>query len=214
MKKYLLIILIISSTTSLSLAQQRKKVLFLGASIVAGFGIEENERISAIIKKLANDENLDLTFLNNAVSGASTNHSLSQFQRSLSDGFVPDYLFIGLGISDAVYQISPEKIKQNLKAVILKARKENPDITLFLFKGKIFQRHVTSRVPAKGSAYAKAYEQAFEDIGSEEKVILLPFILESIEGKMNYFQRDEIHPNALGMHLVAESIWQWTKKYF
>ena len=196
------------------MAQKKKKVLFLGASLVAGFGLPESGTIHKILEAKSKEAELALTFRNEAIAGAASRNGIAQLERAFKENFVPDHLFIGLGISDAVYQTSPEMVQANLKGIISRAREVNPEVQVYLFQGKIFQRHVTSRVAAKGSTYDLAYERVFQDVAAANQVVLLPFILESLEGDMQYFQADRLHPNSVGMKKVADWFWEKARKYF
>ncbi len=200
--------LVITVLLSRVSAQENRNVLFLGASIISGYGVEREYTIPRLLESKMIVGNGEIHVKNMASPGASSEHALTQFGRALTGGFVPDVLFIGLGLSDAVYQINPSKIRSNLAQLIALARSTNQGMKIFLFNGKIFQRHVTSLVPAGGSDYEEAYEQVFTTLEEEQGITLLPFILTPIEGDMAFFQLDKLHPNAQGMEKISSYVWE------
>jgi len=205
--------LIIIETSSIN-AQNKTHVLFLGASITKGYKLEESETFPRVFKQLLEKQKILIHLTNNAVNGAASIDGISQFKLSLTDNTTIDYLFITLGLSDVIYNVPTDQIKNNLNHLINIARKHNPEIYIYLFQGKIFQRHKTSIVAKSGSRYEQSYERIFKELALEKKIQLLPFILEPIKGNWKYFQKDQLHPNKKGMKEIAKMLVETVKDKF
>jgi acyl-CoA thioesterase-1 len=59
-----------------------------------------------------------------------------------------------------------------------------------------------------GADYAAAYAAVFPEVAREERVVLIPFLLEGVAGRPELNGPDNVHPNAAGHRLVAETVWQ------
>ncbi len=191
-----------------------KTIVFLGASLTSGYGLPASDAFPGVYNRLLQTHGKETTLYNVASPGASSRDGLLQLEKAIKSGISIDYLFIALGISDAVYNTPCTNIKKNLSAVIKRAKDHNPDITIYLFQGKIFQRHVTSRVAKANSPYEKEYEALFPEICNKEHVTLLPFLLDPIQGKMEFFQSDQLHPNKSGAVAIAKHVWNETRLAF
>ena len=54
----------------------------------------------------------------------------------------------------------------------------------------------------------QAFESAFPELAKRHKSALLPFLLDGIAEKQEFFQADRIHPTAEAQPLIAERVWK------
>jgi acyl-CoA thioesterase-1 len=47
----------------------------------------------------------------------------------------------------------------------------------------------------------------YADLAAREKIALVPFLLEGIADKPEFFQRDQLHPTAEAQPRIAENVW-------
>ncbi len=59
-----------------------------------------------------------------------------------------------------------------------------------------------------GADYAQAYAATFSEVAREEHAVLIPFLLAGVAGRPELNGPDNIHPNAAGHEIVAETVWQ------
>ena len=142
-------------------------------------------------------------------AGAATKDGIVQLQPFLSTPGL-NHIVIALGLADAVYQISPEQIKDNIRDLVYLAREHHPDVKIYLLQSKVFQPFVLQRIDGD---YVQNFEQTFVDVASELHLNLLPFMLEGVAGRHELNQPDGIHPNRTGMQRAAQNIWEHLSTY-
>jgi acyl-CoA thioesterase-1 len=59
-----------------------------------------------------------------------------------------------------------------------------------------------------GAIYTAAFHEVYPSLAKEYKVALVPFLLDGVVGIEHLNQRDQIHPNAEGDRIVAETVWR------
>jgi acyl-CoA thioesterase-1 len=192
LEKYRLkIIFILFLLTSYSITAQSKKLLILGDSISAGYGIKESENWVSLLQSEFDKEILEI--FNSSISGETTIGGLSRISTAL-DKFNPDIVLIELGGNDALRGYPPIRIKNNLKNIILKV-KENGALPLLM----------QIRIPPNyGQKYVLAFEEVFKEISQEEEISLIPFMLNNVALDKSLMQRDGIHPNIKAQPIIAK----------
>tara|TARA_B100001559_G_scaffold282282_1_gene256310 strand:- start:460 stop:1080 length:621 start_codon:yes stop_codon:yes gene_type:complete len=192
LEKYRLkIIFILFLLISYSITAQSKKLLILGDSISAGYGIKESENWVSLMQSEFDKEILEI--FNSSISGETTIGGLSRISTAL-DKFNPDIVLIELGGNDALRGYPPIRIKNNLKNIILKV-KENGALPLLM----------QIRIPPNyGQKYVLAFEEVFKEISQEEEISLIPFMLNNVALDKSLMQRDGIHPNVKAQPIIAK----------
>ncbi len=61
--------------------------------------------------------------------------------------------------------------------------------------------------PNYGVAYGEAFTRVFQEVAKETGSALVPFFLEDIGERLEYFQPDRIHPNESAQPLMLERVW-------
>ena len=85
LEKYCLkIILVLFLIISYSITAQTKKLLILGDSISAGFGIKESQNWTTLLKSSFSKEGKSLKIINSSISGDTTSGGLSRISRDLN----------------------------------------------------------------------------------------------------------------------------------
>ena len=62
--------------------------------------------------------------------------------------------------------------------------------------------------PNLGRAYGERFEEVYRDVAAENRLPLIPFLLEDVAGDPEMNLPDGIHPNAVGQRRVAETVWE------
>jgi acyl-CoA thioesterase-1 len=60
--------------------------------------------------------------------------------------------------------------------------------------------------PSYGQVFARGYGDLYAKVANEQKVPLVPFLLEGVGGHADLNQDDGIHPNAEGQRVVAKTV--------
>ena len=180
--------------------ESRPSILFLGDSLTAGLGLEKFQAAPALIQEKINQEDWNLKVINAGVSGDTTSGGLSRLNWYLRPENQIEYLIIGLGSNDGMRGLSIEEMRKNIREIVKRTRKFNPDIEIFLYELQTF--------PSMGPEYASKFKAAFPALAKDLNLHLIPFPLKGVAGKDELNQSDGIHPNVEGTKIMAENIWQ------
>jgi len=179
----------------------KKRIVVLGDSITAGYGLDPQEAYPALLQKKIDAASLPYTVANAGVSGDTTAGGLRRVAWALGKG--ADVLVIALGGNDGLRGISPEQTEKNLIAIIDKAREKNPAVKIVI---------AAMQMPDNmGAEFTTKFKELFPRIATEKKAALVPFLLEGVGGIDSLNQQDRIHPNVEGQTKVAENVWMVLK---
>jgi acyl-CoA thioesterase-1 len=176
----------------------KKRVVIIGDSISAGYGLEREEAYPALLQKKVDEAGLAYVVVNAGVSGDTTAGGLRRIDWALGQKGA-EVLVIALGGNDGLRGISPEQTEKNLTAMITKAREKNSEIKI-LIAGMQMPDNM-------GAKYVESFKGVFLKVAEAEKAELLPFLLEGVGGDEKLNQADRIHPTAEGQKKVAELVW-------
>jgi len=175
-----------------------KRIVILGDSITAGYGLDPKEAYPALLQKRIADAKLPFTVVNAGVSGDTTAGGLRRVTWAMTKG--ADVLVIALGGNDGLRGIAPAETKKNLLGIVKKARTKNPEIKV-LIAGMQMPDNMGPRFTAQ-------FKSLFPEVAKETKSTLIPFLLEGIGGVEKLNQPDGIHPTSKGQEKVAENVWK------
>ena len=196
LEKYgLKIILILFLTFSYSITAESKKLLILGDSISAGYGLKESENWVQLLETSLKTSGKKLQIINSSISGDTTIGGLSRIESDLLE-HKPNYVLIELGGNDALRGYPVEKIKSNLLKIIDTsfAAEANPII-------------MQIRIPPNyGKNYVAAFEGIYSEIAEEKNIPKMTFLLEKVALDKSLMQLDGIHPNQKAQKIIAEQV--------
>jgi len=178
----------------------KKRIVVLGDSITAGYGLEggTSEAYPARIQKKIEEAGLAYTVANAGVSGDTTAGGLRRIDWALGEEGA-DVLLIALGGNDGLRGIPPEQTEKNLTGIVAKARAKNPQMKIVI---------IGMQMPDNmGPDYTTAFRGVFSKVATAEKTELIPFLLEGVGGDEKFNQADRIHPTAEGQLKIADNVW-------
>nr|WP_320013685.1 arylesterase [uncultured Desulfobacter sp.] len=177
------------------------KILFLGDSITAGYGVAKEEAYPALLgQKLESLGIYHVEIINGSISGSTTASALSRlkwFQKAS-----PDIVVLALGANDGLRGLSVKNMEDNLGRAITFAKNNNMDVIL-----------AGMQIPPNyGPEYADDFKQVFTTLADGHGIILIPFLLEGVGGRPNMNQPDGIHPNREGHQQIAKTVFPFILK--
>jgi acyl-CoA thioesterase-1 len=179
----------------------QERVLVLGDSITAGYGLKKEEAYPALIEKRALAEGRKIKVVNAGLSGDTTRGGVRRIAVLARRPI--DILVIALGGNDGLRGIAPEVSQKNLEQMIDRARKAQPQIKILL---------IGMQMPENmGASYTQAFQKMFAAVGVSKNVEVLPFLLEGVAANKNLNLPDGIHPNAKGQAIVASHVYKALK---
>ena len=173
----------------------RPKIVALGDSITAGYGLLENESYPALLQKYVDTDGYNFEVVNAGVSGDTSAGGL----RRLDWAFEGDVrvLILELGANDGLRGLSVATMKENLGTIITRAKERRIVVILTGMEAP----------PNYGPEYIRSFRSAFQDVAREHRVLFIPFLLDKVAGQTALNQADGIHPNADGARIVADTVW-------
>ncbi|MBC86145.1 MAG: arylesterase [Bdellovibrionaceae bacterium] len=177
-----------------------KKVVFLGDSITAGYGIEKESAYPSQLQKMFNQDNHQVEIVNVGISGSTSASLPSRLNWLLKQPM--DLLVIGLGGNDGLRGFPIETTEKNLEKAILLAQKSKIPVLL-----------LGMQLPDNyGKAYQDGFKKMFPKLSKKHSVPLMPFLLKDVGGKPELNLNDRIHPNEKGHLIIAKNMYPLIKK--
>ena len=179
--------------------QVKKRIVFFGNSLTAGYGLKEEEAFPALIQNILDSLNLPYISVNAGLSGETTAGGERRIDWVLKQEM--DVFFLELGGNDMLRGTGVETTESNLRGIIEKVRQKHPEIKIIL-AGMLAP-------PNMGKDYTDAFASIYPRLAEELNLTLIPFFLEGVGGNPNLNQADGIHPNIAGQKVVAQTVWKY-----
>lgn len=178
-----------------------RTILFMGNSLTAGFGLDPSEAFPALIEQKIKNAGMNFKVIAAGLSGETTTSGLRRIDWLFKQKV--DVLVLELGGNDGLRGITLNLTKQNLQAMIDKARSYNPKIRIVLAGMEV--------PPNMGDVYTAEFRKMYPELSKKNNVTLIPFLLEGVGDRPELNQRDGIHPTAEGHVIVTETVWKILK---
>ena len=193
--------LFILSTISLNVfATNQIKIMLYGDSLMAGFGLGQNENLSSVLSSKFKLGESKVQIINASVSGNTSSNGLARLDWSLEDK--PNIVILCLGANDMLRGLDPKLTKQNLNHMIEKMVQNDSKVIL-----------AGMRSPeSMGKNYQQKFDLINQALAEEHDVIFMPFLLEGVALEKDYLQSDFKHPNALGVNIMANNLYPYILK--
>ena len=179
-----------------------KVILFFGDSLTAGYGIELEEAFPAQIQDRLDSLNMSYTVINSGVSGETTSGGLNRINWVLNQKV--DVFILELGANDGLRGIPLDQTRQNLQSIIDAVKSKNADTKIILAGMQI--------PPNMGPEYTAEFRTIFPSLAKENKIPLIPFLLDGVAGIPELNLEDGIHPTPQGHKIVTENVWEVLKE--
>ncbi len=177
----------------------RAKILVLGDSLSAEYGLRRGSGWVALLKQRLEREGVKAEVVNASISGETTSGGRSRLPALLQQ-HRPTHVVIELGSNDALRGLPLEMTRSNLEAMVLAAQEAGAQVLL-----------VGMRMPPNyGRKYGEEFVGLFREVARERKTELVPFFLQGIAdvpGAERWFQPDRLHPNESAQERLLENVW-------
>ena len=172
------------------------RVVFLGDSLTAGYGLETDEAYPALLQARMQAEGYHYEVVNAGVSGDTSAGGLRRLDWALAGDV--RVIVVALGGNDGLRGLPVEALKKNIQDIITSSQARGVDVLIAGMEAP----------PNFGPVYTGAFRQVYRDLAEEHQVVLVPFLLEGVAGIPDLNIRDGIHPNPQGARIVEASVWQ------
>jgi acyl-CoA thioesterase-1 len=175
-------------------ADRPVKIVVLGDSLSAGFGLPAQAAFPARLALALQAKAIDVTIANAGVSGDTASGGLGRLDWSVPDG--TDAVILELGANDALRGLDPALTKTALDTILRKLKERHISV---LLAGMKAPRNM-------GSDYVRAFDAIYPALASTHSVGFYPFFLEGVTGDSKVNQGDGLHPNAAGVDVIVARI--------
>lgn len=170
------------------------RILVLGDSLSAGYGLTTAEAFPAQLEQALRQSGLAVRVINAGVSGDTTAGGLARLDWALSNR--PQLVIVQLGANDALRGLDPEQARANLDAILTRLQSEGVPV---LLAGMRAPRNL-------GPDYYTKFDRIYSDLAGKHQVALDPFFLEGVALRPELNQSDGLHPNAQGVAVVVRRL--------
>ncbi len=167
------------------------RVLALGDSITAGFGLPPDEALPVKLEARLKADGFDAKVINAGVSGDTTAGGLARLDWAMGDH--PAYVLVELGANDALRGLDPAEAYGNLDKIL--ARLAAAHVKALLI-GMLAATNW-------GRDYKQAFDSIYPKLAAKWKVPLYPFLLDGVALDEKLNQGDGLHPNAAGVMVMV-----------
>jgi acyl-CoA thioesterase-1 len=176
-----------------------KRILFLGDSLTAGYGLGNaaNESFPSLIQQKINAEGLHFKVVNAGLSGDTSAGGLARLDYWMTGPI--DVFVLELGINDALRGIPADVTRQNLQELVSRVKTKYPAVKMALM-GMELPAFIPGRRVAE-------FRLIFKQIAEANKMAFVPFFLEGVAGMRHLNLNDGLHPSAAGYRVIAEKVW-------
>ena len=189
-----------SPEPSIADEDSRPRILFLGTSLTAGYGLADpDSAFPARIQERVDAAGYPFRVENGGVSGDTSAGGLARLDWLL-DGPLA-VLVLELGANDGLRGLDVDAMDANLREIIRRTRERHPDVEIVLAG--------MEAPPNLGERYAGAFRGTFSRIARSEDTVLIPFLLDGVGGVPELNQDDQIHPTAEGHGVIAALVWDY-----
>jgi len=177
-----------------------KKIVALGDSLTAGFGVDLSESYPALLEKKLQKNGYQYTVINAGVSGETSSGTLARVEWILTQN--PEIVIIETGANDGLRGVAVSLLEENLGEIVGMLHDNNVAVLLAGMK----------MVWNLGPAYVSQFNKVYPQIAAERDVELMPFFLEGVATKNDLNSDDGIHPNSAGYIVIVENIYPYVVK--
>jgi acyl-CoA thioesterase-1 len=193
MRRYVLALLLLL----VSAPAAARAILVLGDSLSAAFGIETRAGWVALLEQRLAREQLDYQVINASISGDTSAGGLARLPLLL-DRYRPAVVIVELGGNDGLRGQVPEQTKHSIATIVAKAKARGARVLLV----------GVPLPPNYGNRYLERFQRIFPEIATEQRVALVPSIVEGVADNRALMQRDGIHPTAAAQPRMLENVWR------
>ncbi|HVX89770.1 MAG TPA: arylesterase [Gemmatimonadales bacterium] len=172
--------------------------MFLGTSLTAGLGVEPEQAYPALIQRKADSAGIEVIIENRGNSGETSAGALARLSWILQTP--PAMIVIETGANDGLRGQDPETTKANIRAIISQIRARDSTTRIALVQ--------MEAMPNLGRRYTERFHAIYPEIAREDRVLLVPFLLDGVAGVDSLNQADGIHPTPRGHQIVAGTVWR------
>ncbi len=197
-KLYLFLLLTIVSSLSAPFslgADKPAKILILGDSLSAGYGMDLDEAWPSLLQQQLQATN-QWVAVNASVSGETSSGGKARLAALLKKHH-PEIVILELGGNDGLRGQPLKLLRANLQAMIDMSAASGARVLL-----------VGMQIPPNyGQRYTREFAKTYTDLAQANRLPLVPFLLEGVVSQPELMQKDGIHAAPLAQPKLLNNVW-------
>jgi len=175
-------------------------MLVFGDSLSAEYGLPRGTGWVQLLSDRLAKEAAQYSVVNASISGETTSGGRTRLPQLLKQ-HQPSVVVLQLGANDGLRGLSLTAMRENLATMIRASRGAGARVLL-----------VGMRIPPNyGRDYSERFAATYAQLARDEKVALVPFLLDGFADDLAYFQSDRIHPAERAQPRMLETVWPQLK---
>jgi acyl-CoA thioesterase-1 len=171
-------------------------ILVFGDSLSAEYGLPRDTGWVKLLSDRLAKEAAQYSVVNASISGETTSGGRTRLPQLLQQ-HRPSIVVLQLGANDGLRGLSLASMQENLAAMVRAGRGAGARVLL-----------IGMRIPPNyGRQYSERFAAIYAQLAREEKLALVPFLLDGFAENLEYFQADRIHPNERAQPRMLETVW-------
>jgi acyl-CoA thioesterase-1 len=188
------LVLVVSMIMPTFAADRPVRIVALGDSLTAGFGLPADAAFPVKLEKALRAKGLAVEVVNAGVSGDTASGGLARLDWSVPEG--TDAVLIELGANDMLSGGDPKVTRKALAEIVRRLGARRIAILLAGMRA----------APNLGERYGREFEAIYSDLAAANDLLLYPFFLDGVAAESKLNQRDGIHPTAAGVDAIVARI--------
>ena len=173
------------------------KIMLYGDSLMAGYGLSQNENLASELTRKFEDNNFTVSVINASISGNTSKNGLSRVDWSLGDK--PNIVVVCLGANDMLRGLDPALTMENLDAIITKFNQSGSVVILAGMQSS----------ESMGPDYQAQFDGIYPKLAIKHNLIFMPFLLKDVALEKDKLQADYKHPNEEGIKIIASNLYPY-----
>jgi len=198
--RYLIVVVsfCLGMSAQIGAEEARKTVLFLGDSLTAGYGLDEERAFPTVVQAKIDSLGLPFEVVNAGLSGETSSGGLRRVGWLMRREI--DVLVLALGANDALRGVPLAVTRESLQGIVNQVKGKYKDVKIVVTG--------MEAPPNLGDEYTKGFREIFKELAEKNEAALIPFLLDGVAGHPELNLPDRIHPTEEGHRIVAENVWQ------
>jgi acyl-CoA thioesterase-1 len=182
------------TSTTASTAARTVKIVALGDSLTAGYGLPASAAFPAQLEQALKKMGHAVEIINAGVSGDTSADGLARLDWSIPKG--TDAVILALGANDMLRGIDPKVTRIALQTIIARLKERRIEVLLC---GML-------AAPNLGPDYVRAFNAIYPELAAADNLLFDRFFLDGIAANPALNQGDGLHPTAQGVAAIVGRI--------
>ena len=177
-----------------------RTILVFGDSLSAALGLRPEQGWVELLTRRLQSQGYGYEVVNASVSGETSSGGLQRLPRAL-ELHRPGIVILELGANDGLRGLPLDAMRANLVQMVRLSQAQGARVLL-----------VGIRLPPNyGQRYGEQFAGTYPALADQNRLPLVPFLLQGVALNPSLMQEDGLHPNAAGEPVVLENLWPHLK---